>query len=59
MCSNFTGCSIREFCNIIKNAIILFYGKAEDAKRREENLEEAKKITIEEDTSLPPAKKVT
>lgn len=32
--------------------------EAEDAKRREENLEEAKKITIEEDTTLPPAKKI-
>lgn len=32
--------------------------EAEDAKRREENLEEAKKITIEQDTSLSPAKKI-
>ena len=27
--------------------------QAEDAERREKNLEEAKKITIEEDASLP------
>ena len=38
---------------------IILCHKAEDAKRREENLEEAKKITIEEDPTLPPAKKVT
>lgn len=38
---------------------VFVYGKAEDVKRREENLEEAKKITIEEDSTLPPAKKVT
>ena len=33
-------------------------GKVEDAKRREENLEEAKKITIEQDPTLPSAKTV-
>ena len=32
--------------------------KAEDAQRREKNLEEAKKIVIKEDPSLPPAKPV-
>jgi len=32
--------------------------KVEDAKRREENLEEAKKITIEQDPTLPTPKKV-
>lgn len=29
--------------------------EAEDAEKRAKNLEEAKKITIQEDTSLPPA----
>ena len=32
--------------------------QAEDAARREKNLEEAKKIVIEQDTSLPEAKQV-
>ena len=32
--------------------------KAEDAARREKNLEEAKKIVITEDPSLPEAKEV-
>lgn len=32
--------------------------EAEDAQRREKNLEEAKKITIQEDTSLPKAKQL-
>ena len=31
----------------------VMYLQAEDADRREKNLEEAKKITIEEDSSLP------
>ena len=31
----------------------LMYLQADDADRREKNLEEAKKITIEEDSSLP------
>lgn len=32
--------------------------QAEDAERREKNLEEAKKILIEEDKSLPAPKQV-
>ena len=32
--------------------------QAEAAKNREQNLEEAKSITISEDSTLPPAKKV-
>ena len=32
--------------------------KTEDAERREKNLEEAKKIKIEQDMSLPTAKQV-
>lgn len=32
--------------------------EAEDAQRREKNLEEAKKVVISEDKSLPPAKQV-
>lgn len=32
--------------------------QAEDAERREKNLEEAKKIVIEEDKSLPAPKQV-
>ena len=37
---------------------VLYFLQAEDAERREKNLEEAKKITIEEDTSLPKPKQV-
>jgi len=37
---------------------LLISFKVEDAKRREENLEEAKKITIEQDPTLPTPKKV-
>ena len=36
-----------------------FVFQAEDAERRAKNLEDAKKITIEEDASLPPAKLVS
>ena len=32
--------------------------QAEDALKREKNIEEAKQIIIEEDKSLPPAKRV-
>lgn len=35
------------------------YLKAEKAQQREKNLEEAKKITIKEDESLPKAKRVS
>lgn len=42
-----------------KNFKTVYLGvKAEDAQRREKNLEEAKKIVIKEDPSLPPAKPV-
>ena len=37
---------------------VLYYLQAEDAERREKNLEEAKKITVEEDTSLPKPQQV-
>ena len=36
-----------------------FTFQEDDAKRREQNLEEAKKIVIEEDKSLPIAKRVS
>lgn len=36
-----------------------WFMKAEDAERREKNLEEAKKITIKEDKSLPTPKQVS
>ena len=35
------------------------YLKAEKAQQREKNLEEAKKITIKEDESMPKAKRVS
>ena len=35
------------------------YLKAEKAQQREKNLEEAKKITIKEDETLPKAKRVS
>ena len=38
---------------------ILFILQEEAARNREQNLEEAKSITISEDTSLPAAKKVS
>lgn len=38
--------------------ISLLCYQEEDAKKREENLEKAKSILIEEDSSLPPAQKV-
>lgn len=41
-------CAIKVFC----------YCQAEDAERREKNLEEAKKVVIEQDTSLPEPKTV-
>ena len=37
----------------------VFFVKAEKAQQREKNLEEAKKITIKEDPSLPPAQRVS
>ena len=37
----------------------VFFFKAEKAQQREKNLEEAKKITIKEDPSLPPAQRVS
>ena len=37
---------------------LFMYFQAEDAERREKNLEEAKKIVIEEDKSLPAPKQV-
>jgi hypothetical protein len=36
----------------------LKFKKAEDAARREKNIEEAKKVIIKEDSSLPKAKTV-
>ncbi len=33
--------------------------QAEDARKREENLEKAKSVVLEQDPSLPPAIKVT
>ena len=41
------------YLNLCQQALGLMYLQAEDADRREKNLEEAKKITIEEDSSLP------
>lgn len=35
------------------------YVKTEKAQQREKNLEEAKKVTIKEDESLPKAKRVS
>jgi len=43
----------RHFCSFLK------FKKAEDAARREKNIEEAKKVIIKEDASLPKAKTVT
>lgn len=40
-------------------SFVLFFFKAEKAQQREKNLEEAKKITIKEDPSLPPAQRVS
>jgi len=37
---------------------MLLLSQTENAEKREKNLEEAKKITIEEDSSLPQAKQV-
>ena len=46
-----TSCvEVREICLTLQEAA---------AKKREQNLEEAKLITISEDTSLSPAKKVS
>ena len=42
-------CAIKVFC----------YCQAEDAERREKNLEEAKKVIIENDPSLPEPKTVS
>ena len=39
--------------------VYYFVFQAEDAERRAKNLEDAKKITIEEDASLPAAKLVS
>ena len=44
--------SLYDFYNTI---IYLIFIKAEDAARREKNLEEAKKVIIKEDPSLPKA----
>ena len=44
---------------LISFVFVLFFFKAEKAQQREKNLEEAKKITIKEDPSLPPAQRVS
>ena len=52
------GCYYYDLCpNLF--CFVLFFFKAEKAQQREKNLEEAKKITIKEDPSLPPAQRVS
>lgn len=43
----------------IKTCFLHLYLKAEKAQQREKNLEEARKITIKEDESLPKARRVS
>lgn len=47
-------------CDLLSNVFdkLFFLIQAEDAERREKNLEEAKKIVIEEDKTLPAPKQV-
>ena len=40
-------------------SFVFVFFKAEKAQQREKNLEEAKKVTIKEDPSLPPAQRVS
>ena len=57
--ANHRGCYIWVVTIVIYALISLFFCKAEKVQQREKNLEEAKKITIKEDPSLPPAKRVS
>lgn len=50
--------SFKCFFKVMSGKELFMYFQAEDAERREKNLEEAKKIVIEEDKSLPAPKQV-